>query len=110
MLNEERCANFALKDQQLQAAMAHWERRLLQETGATAAPTVPLPQPLSGFGQNNVQAQQMLQTISLGIAKLMEEGGNLQPVLDALGLRGGPAQAAQSETARREAPPTPPRL
>ncbi len=109
VLNEERCKNLALKDQQLQAAMAHWERRLLQEAGAPTAPTVPLPQPLSGFCQNDAQAQQLLQTVSLAIGKLMEaKGGNIQQVLDALGTLGVPAQAAQSETAGREAPPTPP--
>ena len=109
VLNEERCKNLALKDQQLQAAMAHWERRLLQEAGAPTAPTVPLPQPLSGFCQNDAQAQQLLQTVSLAIGKLMEaKGGNIQQVLDALGTLGVPAQAAQSEPAGREAPPTPP--
>ena len=49
VLKEERSKDLALKDQQLQAAMAHRERELLQESGAPTVPT--MPEPFLGSGQ-----------------------------------------------------------
>ena len=54
-LKEERSKDAALKDQQLQAAMAHRERELLQVAGA---PTVPLvPEANFGTGPTEEQAR-----------------------------------------------------
>ena len=106
VLKEERSKDLALKDQQLQAAMAHRERELLQESGAPTVPTV--PEPFLGSGQYDEQAQQLLESVSIAVTKLRKYGDNLQPVLDALAPLLGPALAAQSKPAGEEAPPTPP--
>ena len=105
VLKEERSKDLALKDQQLQAAMAHRERELLQAAGAPTAPTA--PEPLSGPGPFDEQAQLLLQTVSSAVAKLRQHGDNLQPVLDALAHILGPAQAAR-EPVGKGAPHTPP--
>ena len=104
-LKEETSKDFALKDQQLQAAMAHRERELLLQTGVQATA---LPEPFAGPGQFDEQAKQLVETVA-SLATMVRKVGcsNLQPLLDAL-AQVGPALAAQCNTAASGAPPTTP--
>ena len=104
-LKEETSRDFALKDQQLQAAMAHRERELLLQTGVQATA---LPEPFAGPGQFDEQAKQLVETVA-SLATMVRKVGcsNLQPLLDAL-AQVGPALAAQCNTAASGAPPTTP--
>ena len=114
-LCEQHDKYFALKDQQLSAAMADRERLLLQEAG-TPVPTASQQQPWHGLCQNEGQAMQLQQGMANAVTKLLEaRGGNTPQVLDALLALGTPApapippgaQAAQAEPAGAAAPPTP---
>ena len=102
---KETSKDFALKDQQLQAAMAHRERELLLQTGVQATA---LPVPFAGPGQFDEQAKQLVETVA-SLATMVRKVGcsNLQPLLDAL-AQVGPALAAQCNTAASGAPPTTP--
>ena len=102
---EETSRDFALKDQQLQAAMAHRERELLMQTGGPAADR---PDPFAGPGQYDDQAKQLVEAVA-SLATMVRKAGcsNLQPLLDAL-AQVGPALAAQCNAAAGGAPPTPP--
>ena len=103
-LKEERTKEAALKDQQLQAAMAHRERVLLQEAGT---PTVPfVPDSHVGPSLNDEQAM-LLQTVALAVAQLGAQGADYKPVMEALAKIIKPAQAAR-EPPGKEAPLTPP--
>ena len=104
-LKEEKSKDLALKDQQLQAAMAQRERELLLQTGAPAAAA--FPESFSGPGQFDGQTLELVEKIASVVAEVRQNGNcNLQPLLDALALL-GPALAAQHKPARSEAPPTP---
>ena len=88
-LKEERSKDAALKDQQLQAAMAHRERELLQGAGA---PTVPLvPEANFGTGPTEEQAR-LLQAVALAVAQLGKQGGDYKPVMEALAKIINPGQ------------------
>ena len=82
-LKEETSRDFALKDQQLQAAMAHRERELLLQTGAQATT---LPEPFAGPGQFDEQAKQLVEAVA-SLATMVRKVGcsNLQPLLGCTG-------------------------
>ena len=113
--NEQCLQDLALLDQQIAAAVAERERKLLHEAAAPAAPSDPLAQPLRRHCQNDGEAMELQQVLGMFVDKLMEANcgnlsgvvGKLKEVLSTIEAPAHPQQTAQ-ERAGHMAPPTPP--
>ena len=113
--NEQCLQDLALLDQQIAAAVAERERKLLHEAAAPAGPSDPLAQPLRRHCQNDVEAMELQQVLGMFVDRLMEANsgklsgvvGKLKEVLSTIEAPAQPQQTAQ-ERAGPVAPHTPP--
>ena len=113
--NEQCLQDLALLDQQIAAAVAERERKLLHEAAAPAAPSDPIAQPLRRHCQNEGEAMELQQVLGMFVDKLMEANcgklsgvvGKLKEVLSTIEAPAHPQQTAQERTGHM-APPTPP--
>ena len=83
--NEQHLQDLALLDQQIAAAVAEKERKVLHEAAAPAAPSDPVAQPLRRHCQNEGEAMELQLVLGMLVDKLMEaNSGKLSGVVGKL--------------------------